>query len=144
MISGNIWKKDTFVNMETTDKIVDIDNNLMDPQFCATIASDIYKHLRDSEVWNISSNEWSYINIAFNFVNFLYITDKHILHIVTFLWCIKVFQAFSKHLLVFFGSLEMTCMLHSRKSLKVAAGQQSCEHFYKIWLNSISILDTDS
>ncbi|CAL8997089.1 unnamed protein product [Prunus brigantina] len=46
---GNIWKKDTFVNMETTDKIVDIDNNLMDPQFCATIASDIYKHLRDSE-----------------------------------------------------------------------------------------------
>lgn len=36
--------------METTDKIVDIDNNLMDPQFCATIASDIYKHLRDSEV----------------------------------------------------------------------------------------------
>jgi len=36
--------------METVDKVVDIDNNFMDPQFCATIACDIYKHLRVSEV----------------------------------------------------------------------------------------------
>ncbi|XP_042479293.1 cyclin-A1-4-like isoform X2 [Macadamia integrifolia] len=32
-----------------TDKIVDVDDNYQDPQLCATIACDIYKHLRASE-----------------------------------------------------------------------------------------------
>ncbi|XP_028954464.1 cyclin-A1-4-like isoform X3 [Malus domestica] len=54
---SNIWKKDIFVDMEATDKIVDIDANLMDPQFCATIAPDIYKHLRESE-----ENRWPSID----------------------------------------------------------------------------------
>ncbi|KAM1224984.1 hypothetical protein ACFX2G_044758 [Malus domestica] len=54
---GNIWKKDIFVDMEAIDKVVDIDANLMDPQFCATIAPDIYKHLRESE-----ENRWPSID----------------------------------------------------------------------------------
>lgn len=36
--------------METSDKIVDVDDKFMDPQMCATMACDIYKHLRASEV----------------------------------------------------------------------------------------------
>lgn len=32
------------------DEVVDVDDKYMDPQFCATIACDIYKHLRESEV----------------------------------------------------------------------------------------------
>lgn len=38
------------MKMETYDDIVDVDNNYMDPQMCATIACDIYKHLHASEV----------------------------------------------------------------------------------------------
>lgn len=36
--------------METDEKIVNVDDNFLDPQLCATIACDIYKHLRASEV----------------------------------------------------------------------------------------------
>ncbi|KAF3447024.1 hypothetical protein FNV43_RR12204 [Rhamnella rubrinervis] len=45
----NICKRDVIVEMETDDKIVDLDDNYMDPQMCATIACDIYMHLRASE-----------------------------------------------------------------------------------------------
>lgn len=38
--------------MEMVDDFVDIDDNIKDPQFCATIACDIYKNLRASEVWH--------------------------------------------------------------------------------------------
>lgn len=47
--AGNFYERGIPVEMETVDKVVDIDNNFMDPQFCATIACDIYKHLRASE-----------------------------------------------------------------------------------------------
>jgi transcription elongation factor Elf1 len=50
LISGKVCERGIPVEMETVDKVVDIDNNFMDPQFCATIACDIYKHLRVSEV----------------------------------------------------------------------------------------------
>ena len=32
------------------DRICDVDNDLEDPQLCATLASDIYMHLREAEV----------------------------------------------------------------------------------------------
>ncbi|KAL2520004.1 Cyclin-A1-1 [Forsythia ovata] len=48
-ISGNICKEDVFAPMESNNKIIDLDDNLDDPQLCATIACDIYKHLRASE-----------------------------------------------------------------------------------------------
>ena len=53
--AGNICNRDVLVEMEIDDKIVDVDDNCMDPQFCATIACDIYKHLRASEVLNLPS-----------------------------------------------------------------------------------------
>ncbi|CAN1268650.1 CYCA1-1 [Linum perenne] len=37
------------VPMDTDDKIVNLDTHFEDPQLCATIACDIYKHLRASE-----------------------------------------------------------------------------------------------
>ncbi|KAG6388647.1 hypothetical protein SASPL_150079 [Salvia splendens] len=48
-IAEVICKRDVVTAMEAIDKIVDIDDNLEDPQLCATIACDIYKHLRASE-----------------------------------------------------------------------------------------------
>ncbi|KAL8146184.1 hypothetical protein AgCh_004068 [Apium graveolens] len=48
--TGNICKRDIMAEMETSDKIVDVDDKFMDPQMCATMACDIYKHLRASEV----------------------------------------------------------------------------------------------
>ncbi|XP_059630693.1 cyclin-A1-4-like isoform X2 [Cornus florida] len=48
-VAGDVGKQDILVEMETVDKVVDVDGNIMDPQFCATIACDIYKHLRASE-----------------------------------------------------------------------------------------------
>ncbi|KAL3638851.1 hypothetical protein CASFOL_016758 [Castilleja foliolosa] len=48
-ITGNICKRDVLAAKESDDKIVDVDMNLDDPQLCATIACDIYKHLRASE-----------------------------------------------------------------------------------------------
>ncbi|KAM7507776.1 hypothetical protein LguiA_018229 [Lonicera macranthoides] len=47
--TGNICKRDILSEMETDEKIVNVDDNFMDPQLCATIACDIYKHLRASE-----------------------------------------------------------------------------------------------
>uniref|UniRef100_A0A5B7B9R0 Putative cyclin-A1-1-like n=1 Tax=Davidia involucrata TaxID=16924 RepID=A0A5B7B9R0_DAVIN len=47
--AGNICKRDILAEMGTTDQIVDVDDNFMDPQLCATMACDIYKHLRASE-----------------------------------------------------------------------------------------------
>ncbi|GMY06700.1 cyclin-A1-1-like [Fagus crenata] len=47
--AGNICNRDVLAEMETDDKIVNVDTNYMDPQLCATIACDIYKHLRASE-----------------------------------------------------------------------------------------------
>ncbi|CAK7346930.1 unnamed protein product [Dovyalis caffra] len=46
----NACIRDTLVDMETDDKIVNVDDNYQDPQLCATIACDIYKHLRASEM----------------------------------------------------------------------------------------------
>ncbi|OIW02453.1 hypothetical protein TanjilG_05046 [Lupinus angustifolius] len=46
---GNICSRDINVELEGEDKIINIDNNYMDPQLCATYACDIYKHLRASE-----------------------------------------------------------------------------------------------
>ena len=50
MFAGNICSRDILVELEKEDKIVNVDNNYMDPQLCATFACDIYKHLRASEV----------------------------------------------------------------------------------------------
>ncbi|KAG6624403.1 hypothetical protein CIPAW_16G024700 [Carya illinoinensis] len=47
--AGNVCEIGMHVEMEAFDQVVDIDNNVMDPQCCATIACDIYKHLRVSE-----------------------------------------------------------------------------------------------
>ncbi|XP_050363492.1 cyclin-A1-4-like [Argentina anserina] len=49
-IEGTIQKRDIFTDAVTGEEIIDIDDNLSDPQFCATIASDIYKYLLESEV----------------------------------------------------------------------------------------------
>ncbi|KAK4708266.1 hypothetical protein R3W88_029191 [Solanum pinnatisectum] len=47
--AADICKRDVLVDLESGDKIVNIDNNLVDPQLCSTMACDIYKHLRASE-----------------------------------------------------------------------------------------------
>ncbi|KAF8390830.1 hypothetical protein HHK36_023129 [Tetracentron sinense] len=47
---GIICKRDVLVEMERTDKIVEVDNDSKDPQLCVSIACDIYKHLRASEI----------------------------------------------------------------------------------------------
>ncbi|XP_044475153.1 cyclin-A1-1-like [Mangifera indica] len=46
---GNGCSRDILVEMEMDDKIVNLDDNIKDPQLCATFACDIYKHLRASE-----------------------------------------------------------------------------------------------
>ncbi|OWM85119.1 hypothetical protein CDL15_Pgr027906 [Punica granatum] len=45
----NICNRDALTDMEMDEK-ANIDDNYMDPQLCATIACDIYKHLRASEM----------------------------------------------------------------------------------------------
>ncbi|KAL8167208.1 hypothetical protein V2J09_008707 [Rumex salicifolius] len=47
--SGNLCKRDILSDIKTADNVVGIDDNLEDPQLCATFACDIYKHLRASE-----------------------------------------------------------------------------------------------
>ncbi|KAK6782288.1 hypothetical protein RDI58_020084 [Solanum bulbocastanum] len=47
--AADICKGDALVDLESGANIVNIDNNLIDPQLCATMACDIYKHLRASE-----------------------------------------------------------------------------------------------
>ncbi|XP_058781513.1 cyclin-A1-1 [Vicia villosa] len=46
---GNICSRDILVELEKGEKIVDIDDDHVDPQLCASFACDIYKHLRASE-----------------------------------------------------------------------------------------------
>lgn len=46
----NVCSRDILADMDTDDRIVNVDDNYMDPQLCATFACDIYKHLRASEV----------------------------------------------------------------------------------------------
>ncbi|XP_048227403.1 cyclin-A1-1 isoform X2 [Ricinus communis] len=45
----NLCCRDILTDMDTDDKIVNLDDNYEDPQLCATMACDIYKHLRASE-----------------------------------------------------------------------------------------------
>ena len=45
----NKWKKNASAPMEI-DRICDVDNDLENPQLCATLASDIYMHMREAEV----------------------------------------------------------------------------------------------
>ncbi|KAJ1253777.1 hypothetical protein BS78_03G004700 [Paspalum vaginatum] len=47
-VEENKWKKNTPAPMEI-DRICDVDNDFEDPQLCATLASDIYMHLREAE-----------------------------------------------------------------------------------------------
>ncbi|XP_024976951.1 cyclin-A1-4-like [Cynara cardunculus var. scolymus] len=47
--TGNICKREILMEMGSKDKIVDLDVDFMDPQMCATMACDIYQHLRASE-----------------------------------------------------------------------------------------------
>jgi len=51
LFAVNICSRDILVELEKGEKIVNIDNDYMDPQLYATFAGDIYKHLRASEVW---------------------------------------------------------------------------------------------
>ncbi|KAJ7965515.1 Cyclin [Quillaja saponaria] len=44
-----ICNRDILLDMDMDDRIVDVDNNFMDPQLSATYACDIYKHLRAAE-----------------------------------------------------------------------------------------------
>lgn len=41
--------------MEKIHKLINVDYNITDPQFCAMIASDIYKNLHDSEVCHLKT-----------------------------------------------------------------------------------------
>ncbi|XP_066311749.1 cyclin-A1-1-like [Miscanthus floridulus] len=47
-VEENKWKKNAIAPMEI-DRICDVDNEYEDPQLCATLASDIYMHLREAE-----------------------------------------------------------------------------------------------
>ncbi|XP_022867393.1 cyclin-A1-4-like [Olea europaea var. sylvestris] len=48
-VAGNICKREILAAMDSDDMVVDVDGNLTDPQLCATIACDIYKHLQASQ-----------------------------------------------------------------------------------------------
>ncbi|XP_050878979.1 cyclin-A1-1 [Lathyrus oleraceus] len=48
--TGNVCSRDILVELEKGEKIIDIDDDHVDPQLCASFACDIYKHLRASEV----------------------------------------------------------------------------------------------
>ena len=45
----NKWKKNGPAPMEI-DRVCEVDSDFEDPQLCATLASDIYMHLREAEV----------------------------------------------------------------------------------------------
>ncbi|KAL5222759.1 hypothetical protein ABZP36_027472 [Zizania latifolia] len=51
------WKKEAPAPMEI-DHICDVDNNYEDPQLCATLASDIYMHLRGAETKKCPSTDF--------------------------------------------------------------------------------------
>ncbi|GJU44152.1 SNF1-related protein kinase catalytic subunit alpha KIN10 isoform X3 [Tanacetum coccineum] len=46
---GNVCKREILMDMGTSEKIVDLDVDFMDPKLCATMACDIYQHLRATE-----------------------------------------------------------------------------------------------
>uniref|UniRef100_A0A1D1YEE9 Cyclin-A1-1 n=1 Tax=Anthurium amnicola TaxID=1678845 RepID=A0A1D1YEE9_9ARAE len=46
--AGHKWKKSAEMGMEALE-VVDVDSNYSDPQMCATLACDIYNHLRMAE-----------------------------------------------------------------------------------------------
>ncbi|KAK8692208.1 hypothetical protein V6N13_075682 [Hibiscus sabdariffa] len=48
--AGKFCNRDAVAEKETDDTMMDVDDNHMDPQLCATYACDIYKHLRASEL----------------------------------------------------------------------------------------------
>lgn len=50
------YKWDLLLENVTIDEVVDIDDDCKDPQLCATIAPEIYKNLRTSEVRYYSSS----------------------------------------------------------------------------------------
>lgn len=54
LFAGNICSRDILVELEKGEKIVNIDNDHVDPQLCASFACDIYKHLRASEVYSFT------------------------------------------------------------------------------------------
>ncbi|KAJ6813837.1 putative cyclin-A1-1 [Iris pallida] len=56
--AGCTWKINYHVAMEITDGIVDVDNNHKDPQLCATLAYDIYNHLRTAETKKRASTDF--------------------------------------------------------------------------------------
>ncbi|KAG5591141.1 hypothetical protein H5410_041655 [Solanum commersonii] len=47
--TSDICKGDALMDLESGAKIVNIDNNLVDPQLCSTMTYDIYNHLRASK-----------------------------------------------------------------------------------------------
>lgn len=61
MIAENVCNREILADKETDDKIVNVDDNYQDPQLCATIACDIYKHLRASEVCHLFFHAKVYI-----------------------------------------------------------------------------------
>jgi hypothetical protein len=52
MILGRIQDVDTILK-SSANEIVDIDCNIKDPRFCASIAHEIYENLRASEVCHL-------------------------------------------------------------------------------------------
>ena len=50
MFVGNVCKREILMEMGTGEKIVDLDVDFMEPQLCATMACDIYQHLRATKV----------------------------------------------------------------------------------------------
>ncbi|KAL4278337.1 hypothetical protein GQ457_03G032370 [Hibiscus cannabinus] len=48
--AGKFCNRDAVAEKGTDDTMMDVDDNYMDPQLCATYACDIYKHLRASEL----------------------------------------------------------------------------------------------
>lgn len=56
---GHVWKRsDILMDKEIDDKFIDVDHNHKDPQLCASIACDIYKHLRMAEVILLSMQKF--------------------------------------------------------------------------------------
>ncbi|GAB2270377.1 hypothetical protein Dimus_005280 [Dionaea muscipula] len=59
--AGNICKRDKVREVrkvDLVDNVVTVDNDFMDPQICATIACDIYKHLHASEATKRPSTDF--------------------------------------------------------------------------------------
>ncbi|KAK3029175.1 hypothetical protein RJ639_038727 [Escallonia herrerae] len=48
--TGNICSRERLGEVDTTNRVVNVDDSIMDPQLCPTFAGDIYRNLRTSEV----------------------------------------------------------------------------------------------